>query len=80
MLNQETTEKLAEVVEEVAASGERVIFRRGDRIVGALISAEDLARLEELEDRSDVEESERRLTDPRQASIPLAEVRRRLGL
>lgn len=80
MISPDTTEKLAEALEQAVATGDRVILRRGQKVVGAVISPQDLARLEEIEDRLDVEESERRLADTTQPSVPLAEVRKKLGL
>jgi len=46
-----------------------VVHRRG-KAVAALIPLEDLALLEELEDRADVQEAERRLADPNDKAIP----------
>jgi len=60
---------------------ERVPIRAGRKVVAAVVPVEDLRRLEELEDRDDIAEVERRLQDPRNAKpIPLARVKARLGL
>jgi PHD/YefM family antitoxin component YafN of YafNO toxin-antitoxin module len=64
----------------VVTKGERVVVHRREKAVAALIPLEDLALLEELEDRLDVEEAERRLADPSDKSIPYEQVRRELGL
>ena len=55
------------------------MHRRG-KAVAALIPLEDLALLEELEDRLDVEEAERRLADPNEVPIPYEQVQKELGL
>lgn len=47
-------EKLSEIVNEVAFGNERMILQRHGRDMVAVISAEDLKRFEELEDRSDL--------------------------
>jgi PHD/YefM family antitoxin component YafN of YafNO toxin-antitoxin module len=73
-------ETLEEAVKQVASSGKRIVLRRGKKVVGAVISEKDLARLEALEDRLDVEEAERRLADPAEVPVPLSETLRRLGL
>lgn len=48
-------EKLAEIVNEVAYGGDRVVLHRHGKDLVAMISVEDLARFEELEDRYDLE-------------------------
>ena len=48
-------EKFADVLNEVAIRGERVMLHRHGKDVAALISAQDLELLEALEDRYDVE-------------------------
>jgi len=60
--------------------GERVVLRRGNKAVAAVVPIEDLKRLQEMEDRLDVEEAERRLADPAEVPIPYEKVRKELGL
>ncbi len=60
--------------------GERVILRRGKRAVAAIVPIKDLRRLQELEDRQDVEEAVRRLADPAEVPVPYDKVRKELGL
>jgi prevent-host-death family protein len=48
-------EKLADIVNEVAYGGDRVVLHRHGKDLVAMISVEDLARFEELEDRYDLE-------------------------
>jgi antitoxin (DNA-binding transcriptional repressor) of toxin-antitoxin stability system len=64
----------------VVTKGERVKVHRRGKAVAALIPLEDLALLEELEDRLDVEDAERRLADSTDKSIPYEQVHRELGL
>lgn len=46
--------QFADILNEVAFKGERVLLHRHGKNVAAVISADDLALLEALEDRSDV--------------------------
>ena len=64
----------------VVTKRERVVVHRRGKAVAALIPLEDLALLEELEDRADVQEAERRLADPNDKAIPYEQVRQELGL
>ena len=48
-------EQFADILNEVAYKGERVLLHRHGKDVAAVISAEDLALLEALEDRMDIE-------------------------
>ncbi len=51
----EARDGFADLLNRVTYGGERVVIRRRGKAVGALISAEDLALLAELEDRADAE-------------------------
>jgi prevent-host-death family protein len=51
----EVREKLAEILNEVAFRGKRVVLDRHGKPVAALISVEDLELLEWLEDEIDLE-------------------------
>jgi PHD/YefM family antitoxin component YafN of YafNO toxin-antitoxin module len=77
---QKTQNTVTNSLTRVVMKGERVVVHRRGKAVAALIPLEDLALLEELEDRLDVEEAERRLADPSDKSIPYEQVRRELGL
>jgi hypothetical protein len=46
------------------------VLRRGRKPVAAVVSIEDLKRLQELEDLDDARESAKRLADPREKRIP----------
>ena len=77
-------EDLADALNRVAYSGERIVLeRRGKRVV-ALVSVEDLDLLEELEDRLDLEAARKGLADARKrGTVPWEKVkatlRRRRG-
>ncbi len=47
-------EKFSEILNEVAHGNQRVMLQRHGKDFAAVISAEDLARFEELEDRADL--------------------------
>ena len=71
-------EDLADTVNRVAYAGERVRLTRRGKVVAAIIPAEDLALLEALEDRVDLEAARRALRERR--SIPWEKVKAELGL
>ena len=77
---QKTHRTVTNSLTRVVTNGERVKVHRRGKAVAALIPLEDLALLEELEDRLDVEEAERRLADPHEVPIPYEQVRKELGL
>jgi prevent-host-death family protein len=58
--------------------GERIILHRNKKDVAAIVSMEDLALLEDLEDRMDREAIREALKEPR--SIPWEQVKADLGL
>ena len=74
----EARDHLSEIVNRVAYGGERVVLSRRGKDLAAVVSVEDLARLEALEDASDIAAAQEALTEP--GATPYAEVRRRLGL
>jgi len=65
---QEFTETL-----ELAREGERIVLHRRERDVAAIVSMEDLALLEALEDRMDLEVVREALKEP--GSIPWEQVK-----
>jgi len=69
----------SDLIDRVAFKGERVILCRNGKSVVALVSAEDAAFLDALEDRFDLEEAKRRLSDG-QSPIPYEQIRGQLGL
>jgi prevent-host-death family protein len=54
---------LAEVINRVAYRGERILIHRRGRDVVAMVSVEDVALLEALEDRVDLEEARKALAE-----------------
>ena len=76
-------EKLADALNRVAYKGERIVLERRGRDIAALVSLEDLAFLEELEDRLDVETARKALADMEASGekpIPWEDLKRDLGL
>jgi len=57
--------KFAEIVNRVEYGGERVIVRRHNRDVAAVIPIEDLRLLQEVEDRMDIKDALKALREPR---------------
>lgn len=72
-------ERLSQVLNEVSARGDRVVLVRDGKEVAAVISMEDLALLELLEDRYDLELSRAALAESDER-ITLSRVKERLGV
>jgi antitoxin Phd len=72
-------EDLASAINKVAFGGERIILRRNNKDVAALISMKDLSLLHALEDKLDLEEMKRALEEPGE-NIPWDEVKKELGI
>jgi len=70
---------LAELVNRATYGGERVLITRRGKALAAIISAEDLAFFEELEDANDVRAIETALAEGGEP-IPWEQVKRDLGL
>lgn len=66
-------------VDRVAHHGERILIRRQGKDVAALVPAEDVKLLELLEDKIDLADAYRRLSDG-QKPIPYDQIRAELGL
>jgi prevent-host-death family protein len=73
-------DEFADTLNRVAYRGERIILHRRGRDLAALVPIQDLKALQELEDRRDVEEADRRLSDPAEVPMPYEEARRVLEL
>jgi prevent-host-death family protein len=71
-------ERLADALNRVAYGGERIVLERRGKDVAALVSVEDLALLNELEDRIDLEAAREALKES--GSVPWEDVKARLGL
>jgi antitoxin YefM len=72
-------ETLADLLDEVSVRGERIVLHRHGKDVAVLVSPDDLALLEALEDRYDVEAAREALADSSER-VPWAELKKRLGL
>ncbi len=70
-------DNFAEVVNRAGYRGERIALERHGKTVAAIISAEDLALLEALEDRLDLAAARKALKEPRRS---WDEVKAELGL
>jgi len=62
----------------VAYQGERILLERHGKAVAALVSVDDLSRLEALEDRDDL--AAVRKARRERGRVPYEEVRRKAGL
>lgn len=79
----ELRNNMADALNRVAYQGERIILERRGKGVAALVSMEDLALLEALEDREDVQAARKVLAEmKRKGEQPLSldAVKQELGL
>lgn len=72
-------ERFSEILNEVSYGHERMMLQRHGKDVAAVISADDLKRFEELEDRADLLEMENVLSKG-ETPIPWEQARADLGL
>lgn len=75
--------KLADTVNRVAYQGERVVLERRGTGVAAIVSMEDLALIEKLEDAADAKAARKALAEMKRKQlkpIPWTKARKRLGL
>ena len=72
-------ERFADVLDEVAVKGERILLHRHGKDVAALISPDDLELLEALEDRYDVESARQALAESGER-VPWEKIKKRLSL
>jgi len=70
---------LARTVRRVLEERERVTLTEGGKPVAAIVTAEDLEFLEALEDRIDLEEARKALTEGG-SSIPWEQIKAELGI
>lgn len=83
MTASEARNNLPEALNHVSYGGDRVLITRRGKVVGAIISARDLALLEALEDRYWAETAGEALAEMQaqgEQPIPLEQVKARLGL
>jgi len=72
-------EDFADILNQVAYAGERIILHRRGKNVAALVSIADLELLQDLEDRLDNAAADAALSEPGE-SIPWEQVRQELDL
>jgi prevent-host-death family protein len=75
----EIRDNLSEAISRVAYKGERILVRRSGKDVVAIVSVEDLAALEAMEDEYDVQAARAALAESDER-IPYEQVCRELGL
>ena len=76
-------ESFAETLRRVTSKRERVVVRRKGKNVAAIVPMEDLAALEELEDRRDLKLARKALADAKKKGekpIPWTKAKKELGL
>lgn len=79
----EIRDNLAEALNRVAYQGERIVLERRGKGVAVLVSMEDLALLEAIEDREDAKAARKALAELKRKGgkgIPLADVKAELGM
>lgn len=74
----EARANLADALNRVAYGGERIVLERRGKGVAALVSLEDLARLEALENEADLKAARKALKES--GGITLAEYKSKHGL
>ncbi len=79
----EIRNNLADCLNRVAYQGERIVLERRGSGVAALVSMEDLALLEAIEDGEDVKAAKRAIAEMKRKGekpIPFKDVKKQLGL
>ena len=71
---------LSDAVNRVAYGKERVVLTRRGKGFVAIVSMEDLALIDALENRIDLEEARKVLADTGDKAVPWAKAKKRLGL
>jgi prevent-host-death family protein len=69
---------LADALNRVAYAGERIVLQRRGKGVAALVSMEDLALLEEMENQADIRAARKALKE--KGGVPLEQIKKRLGM
>ena len=72
-------EQFADILNEVAYKGERVLLHRRGKDIAAVISADDLALLEALEDQMDIEAVREALKEGG-PNVPWSQLKAEIGL
>jgi prevent-host-death family protein len=74
---------MADMLNRVAYRGERIILERRGKGIAALVSMDDLALLEAIENREDAKAARKALTEMQRKGlkpIPLSEIKKRVGI
>ena len=78
---EELGQRLAEMLELAATDGERIVVTRDGKPVAAIVPAEDVAWVEDLEDRYWNQEADAALEEAkREGTAPLEQLKSELGL
>ena len=75
----EARKKLTDIVSRVAYGGEHIAIGRRNKNLAVLVSVDEAALLEEIEDRMDVEAARKALAE-KGKRIPLAEIMKKYGV
>ena len=75
----EARNRFADVVNDVAFRGERVILQRHGKDIAAVVPVEDLALLEALEDKIDLDATRKALAE-KEPAIAWVKLKRELGI
>jgi prevent-host-death family protein len=75
----EAREKLADILNDVAFRGERVLLDRHGKSIAAVVPIEDLELLERLEEEMDLDAARRALAE-KGSRIPWKQLKAELGL
>ena len=74
----EIRDNLADALNKVASSGERVVLARRGKGLAALVSMEDLDVLEKMEDEADLKAAKKARKE--KGSVSLEKIKARLGM
>ena len=74
----EIRDNLADALNRVAYSGERIVLARRGKGVAALVSMEDLKLLETVEEEADLKAAKKARKE--KGTVPLADIKARLGM
>jgi prevent-host-death family protein len=69
---------LADALNRVAYAGERIVLERRGKGVAALVSMEDLALLERIEEEQDIKAARKALKE--RGGVPLEDIKKRLRM